>query len=391
MEIILFAAAALLVFANGANDNFKGFATVWGANETNYRTALVASTVATIFGVVAAAWWSTELVASFSGRGLVTPSVAGSLVFMSAVATGAGATVLLATLIGFPISTTHALIGALSGAGFLADKVNWSKLGSGFLLPLLLSPILALVLVTVMLRLSQAYRGRRSIGVKAAAEKAASDNSLCACIEPAEEPSKLMVLSASSTNLSTANAARAARIVPHLIVSTSADCQQQGAIPLVSVNTSTLLTRLHITSASAICFARGLNDAPKLAALMIAAKLSGVTNTFLLIAVAMTIGGLLLSRKVATTMAQHLTPLSQAQGTAANFVTASLVIAASLLGLPVSTTHVSVGSIAAAGWHTSSLNWGTLRNVLLSWLVTLPLAAALSALTYTLIKAILGA
>jgi inorganic phosphate transporter, PiT family len=67
------------------------------------------------------------------------------------VAIGAGLTVLLATLTGFPISTTHSLIGGLIGAGLTAvgDQVNFGALASGFLAPLLFSPLMVVVLSAV--------------------------------------------------------------------------------------------------------------------------------------------------------------------------------------------------------------------------------------------------
>ena len=71
-----------------------------------------------------------------------------SKVFAAAVALAAGVTVLLATRLGFPISTTHALIGGLVGAGLMASStgVNGEQLASGFLLPLATSPFLAVAM-----------------------------------------------------------------------------------------------------------------------------------------------------------------------------------------------------------------------------------------------------
>ena len=77
-------------------------------------------------------------------------------------------------------------------------------------------------------------------------------------------------------------------------------------------------------------------------------------------------------------MSQRVTRMDHAQGLAANLITALLVLLASKFGLPVSTTHVSVGSIAGVGASAKTLDWQTLRNVLLSWAGTLPLAAAIS-------------
>ncbi len=70
---------------------------------------------------------------------------------------------------------------------------------------------------------------------------------------------------------------------------------------------------------------------------------------------------------------------------AANLITAVLVLSASKFGLPVSTTHVSLGAIAGAGAGAASVDWHALRNVLLSWVATLPLAAAIAWLVATLL------
>ena len=106
----------MLAYANGANDNFKGVATLYGSGTTNYRRALVWATVTTALGSVAALVLARELLRSFTGKGLVSPEVVDSPLFHASVAVSAASTVLLATRLGFPISTTHALIGALVGA-----------------------------------------------------------------------------------------------------------------------------------------------------------------------------------------------------------------------------------------------------------------------------------
>ena len=61
---------------------------------------------------------------------------------------------------------------------------------------------------------------------------------------------------------------------------------------------------------------------------------------------------------------------------------------ASTFALPVSMTHVGVGSLAGMGWSTGQARWDTLRTIVLSWLLTLPLAAALGALTFVLMERI---
>jgi len=165
---------------------------------------------------------------------------------------------------------------------------------------------------------------------------------------------------------------------PELVWGTQEDCAKLETYSRLSVSRS--MDTLHILSAMSICFARGVNDTPKLAALLVAAKLLNLQTSLLSIAIAivMALGGIVFARRVAETMSQKMSQMNHAQGLSANLITAGLVLFASKLGMPVSTTHVSVGSIAGVGAGAHTLNWGVLRGVLLSWLATLPLAALLA-------------
>ncbi len=96
----------------------------------------------------------------------------------------------------------------------------------------------------------------------------------------------------------------------------------------------------------------------------------------------MALGGLLNARKVAETMSKKIVPISHTQGFTANIVTGFLVVIASRLGVPVSTTHVSVGSIFGIGLSSGNANTRVVRNIVLSWILTLPVAALLSGMTY---------
>ncbi|MEQ1878802.1 MAG: inorganic phosphate transporter, partial [Bdellovibrionia bacterium] len=145
MEIALAILFGLfLAYANGANDNFKGVATLYGSGTTSYKKALIWSTIATALGSIVAMLLAHGLLAKFSGRGLVPDEVVSMKAFALAVGLGAAGTVMLATKFGFPISTTHALTGALVGAGLLASAagINYGLLGTGFFVPRLLSPFI---------------------------------------------------------------------------------------------------------------------------------------------------------------------------------------------------------------------------------------------------------
>jgi len=95
------------------------------------------------------------------------------------------------------------------------------------------------------------------------------------------------------------------------------------------------------------------------------------------IALGMAFGGLISSKKVAETMSNKIVQLNHGQGFSANFVTGTLVVFASNFGISISTTHVTVGSIFGIGLIAKNVNISVISSILLSWVLTLPIAAIL--------------
>jgi len=152
MGVVLVLLTVGLAFANGANDVSKGIATLVGSGTTKYRAAVMWGTAWTLAGGLTAAFASQGLVATFSGKGLLVNPPTGSA-FPLSVACGAIAWLLIATLTGHPVSTTHALIGALCGAGIMAagaPGVAWMGVAEKVALPLALSPVLSLAVMLVL-------------------------------------------------------------------------------------------------------------------------------------------------------------------------------------------------------------------------------------------------
>src|SRR5262249_50768647 len=150
--VLLLVATCFLAYSNGANDNFKGVASLFGSRTCRYRTAISWATITTFAGSIMSIFLAQALLKKFSCKGIVPDHFAGSEYFVLAVALGAGITVILATLTGFPISTTHALTGAIIGCGFVAvgPAIDFSSVVKGLVLPLLLSPVLAIVAAGVL-------------------------------------------------------------------------------------------------------------------------------------------------------------------------------------------------------------------------------------------------
>jgi PiT family inorganic phosphate transporter len=342
----LLAGVLLLAFANGANDNFKGVATLWGTGRYRYWTVLLWATLTTFAGAMLGGVLAEGLVKVFDGSRFLGSTTSLDPVFLAAVPLGAAATVLLATRIGAPISTTHALLGSLVGAGLVAvgvAKVNWAAVGISAGLPLLFSPLLAMGLTVVAFPPLAGWLRSRS----------------CLCVR---EPAPVMV--------QVGEAAQATRgFMPSLRIAHRSDCEQGDEVSRWNVE-----ELVHWSSAGLISLSRGLNDTPKIAALVLSAGFLAPTMNYFLVATAMALGGLLAAARVAHTMSKRVTRIEPVPGMSANLVAALLVSTASRFALPVSTTHVTLGGIFGVGVHRRrQTNWGVVREIALAWVVTLPL------------------
>ena len=371
---LLFLTTLFVAYANGANDNFKGVATLFGSDTASYRSAIALATVTTFAGALCSVFLAEALVHAFSGKGLVPDAVAASPDFLLAAAAGAGATVILATLLGLPISTTHALTGGLAGAGLLAagPLLNLAHLGSGFFLPLLLGPALAVLLTIPVYRALHTLSGR--LGIK---------RESCICVGAQQFiPVRQLRYDAA---LQQYTMAAPVPVGIDITVGTQKECVEKYTGKLLGISGQTLINGLHYLSAGTVSFARGLNDTPKIVGLLLIVEALHIQLGMLAIATAMAIGGLLSARKVAITMSRKIARMDDGQALTANLVTGLLVIAASRYGLPVSTTHVSVGAISGIGLANGSAAGGVIGGILASWVLTLPIAAALAASTYGLL------
>jgi PiT family inorganic phosphate transporter len=210
-------------------------------------------------------------------------------------------------------------------------------------LPLLFSPLLAMGLTVASFPVVSRWFQARS----------------CVCLtEPAP-----MLASIGAT------AAAAPSPLPSFRVSHLADCERGDE--LTRWNTEELV---HWASAGLISFSRGLNDTPKIAALVLSAGLLAPMMNYALVATAMALGGLLGAARVARTMSQRVTRIQPVPGLSANLVSALLVGVASRWGLPVSTTHVTMGGIFGVGARQRrNTNWPLARQIVLAWVITLPL------------------
>jgi PiT family inorganic phosphate transporter len=269
-----------------------------------------------------------------------------------------------------PVSTTHALTGGLVGAGLIAasGNVQIESLATQFVLPLLLAPVAATLAATVLYLVMR--RIRSLVGVT---------SQTCVCVggvreEVRVQPNGMLTL------------VRTGAVVEVSLIS---ECRTRYTGLVLGVQVGPALDGLHFLSSGAVGFARGLNDSPKIVALLIAGEASHPTLGLILVGMAMGVGGVVTGRRVAETMSRKITRLTPGQGLTANLITAGMVTAASLLGRPVSTTHVSVGSLFGIGLVNGTARRNTILSILVAWVTTLPVAVVLGIAVYSALAIIL--
>lgn len=377
MEFLMVAYALVmaLAFANGTNDVSKAVATLVGSGVTNYRTAIAWGTLWTMIGAGAAAFVASAMVKTFS-HGLIASDTAIPPTLVLGVLCGAILWILLASHTGLPVSTTHALTGAIVGAGlnaFGAQGFIWSAIAKKIVLPLLFSPVLALgvslVLHPAVRIVSSRWEGS------------------CLCLMPASRA--LVTINPQGMTRTLFQATGFGQPV----VAVPSQCHRDGLSGL-----TVGLDSIHWLSSGAASLARGTNDAPKIVAMLLlgstAASWPSVSVQFAAFAgvmLAMGAGSYLGGLRVTEVLAEKVTRMNHTDGLSANLTTSTLVMISATLGLPVSTTHVSSSAIIGIGLLKGSqaVRWRTVRDMVLAWVVTLPASALLACLTYLLLTAIL--
>jgi PiT family inorganic phosphate transporter len=364
-----------LAYANGTNDVSKAIATLVGSGVTNYRTAIIWGAIWTTVGAAASGVVAGAMLNTFSS-GLLQPGVATPPALAGAVLIGAIAWVLVASRTGLPVSTTHALAGALVGGGLVAigsDGLIWTVLSQKIALPLLLSPVLALSLSLMLHPVMRFIAGRWE--------------GACLCVMPA---SRALVSVDAQGNTRTLFQAGA---LGQPVVAVPSQCDRAGLRGM-----TVGLDTIHWVSSGLTSLARGVNDTPKILAMLLlgGAVASWPSDTlkvaaFAGAALAMGLGSFIGGYRVTEVLAEKVTRMDHVEGLSANVATSSLVLITATMGLPVSTTHVSSSAIIGIGLLKGlrAVRWATVRDMALAWIVTLPVSALLAGLAYVILSRLL--
>lgn len=151
--------------------------------------------------------------------------------------------------------------------------------------------------------------------------------------------------------------------------------------------------RMQLISAAAYSLGHGANDAQKVMGIIFVALVAGKqlqpTDPIPFWVVmscqcAMAIGTLMGGWRVVKTMGQKITKLSPFEGVSAETGGAITLFATGMLGIPVSTTHTITGAIIGAGSvkRLTAVRWGVTKNIIIAWIITIPITATVSALCY---------
>jgi len=358
---LVFVIGFCISYANGANDVSKSIATLVGSGISDYRRAIAWGTLWTAFGAVVAAFVTRAMLQTF---GSISRSST-SHPFSTAIAAIVGTIlwIAIATYASLPVSTTHAIVGSLTGValfnGGLA-QVNWSVLTGKIAVPMLLSPILAFGLTIGILKLWRNF-----------APEVAED---CICLEQQDDFEIL------NSEMAVAQpVAASVRFV-------TCDAPNRSSAGLT-------VGHLHWLSSGFASFSRALNDTPKMVALLLGAALvAGETRPlsgsyYAVVALGMTAGSWIAGRRVTLLLARKVTPMDHREGFAANLVTAALVGIGAPLGLPMSTTHVATGAILGiAAEQEMPVNRKVIAEMVIAWVVTLPAAGLISVLVLVVLE-----
>jgi PiT family inorganic phosphate transporter len=393
----------------GANDVANAMGTSVGARALTLSQAIL---VACIFEF-AGAYLAGGEVTSTIRKGIIDPSLLADtpelLVFgMLASLLAAGSWLLIASYNGWPVSTTHSIVGAIVGfaaVGISVDAVSWDKVisivSSWIVSPLMAGTISFLIFRTVqhlILNTDDPFRNAKKY-VPAYMFLVGFVISMVTLLKGLKHVG-LDLNFTESLQYSILIGVAIALLGSLLLKRVKNISQQRGDVTFDGVER--VFAVLMIFTACAMAFAHGSNDVANavgpLAAIVSVVQSGGEIASkstmpwwILLVGGIGIIAGLaMLGYKVIETIGKNITELTPSRGFAAELAAATTVVLASGTGLPISTTHTLVGAVLGVGLARglSAIDLNVVGRIFLSWLVTLPVGAGLSIIFFFMMKGI---
>nr|HID58191.1 inorganic phosphate transporter [Desulfobacterales bacterium] len=381
----------------GANDVANSMASTVGAKAITLRQAVF---IAGILNIVGATFIGSHVTDTIR-KGIISPEVLADpqLVILGALSAliSASLWVFFATWKALPVSTTHSIVGAMLGFGIVGGGfgvVNWPKLGA-IVLSWVLSPLFSMVLAFLMFKIIYRFILTREDVMLTCAIR----------LSPFFIGIAFFVVALSFV-FKTPFGQRMALSTPSAIGIALAVAVLGGYMGVFTIRR--LITRqgtdgveeifryLQVFTGSYVALAQGANDVANaigpLAAIYFVVKTGCVGSKvpvplFLLLfgGIGIACGVAMWGYRVIETMGKKITTLTNTRGFSVEFGAATTVLAASKLGLPVSTTHAAVGSVIGVGLARGieAVNFRIVFRIILYWLITVPAAAITSMFVYT--------
>ena len=389
----------------GANDVANSMGTSVGSKAVTLRQALVIAGVleftgAVLFGQEVSQTLATEIVnpALFAD----TPQVL--LLGMTSVLIACGVWLQIATSRGLPVASSHAVVGAIAGFSICAVGINaiaWSSIGL-ITLGWLITPILSAVIAALLYNTIKYWILDQTNKITQLEEwipwlSVALVGVFGVIVLPPITNTPLIA------NLPIPRQDVALAMGGVAAMGITFDAWRQLAAdhtPNDTVVVERQLAKFQLLSACFVAFAHGSNDvgnaiAP-LAVITYIINTGSVPQGFLTIPLwilvlggAGIVAGLAVwGEKVIATIGESIISLQPSGGFCAELATATTILLASRLGLPVSTSHALVGGVVGIGLvqNYKSIQFSTLKNIAKAWIVTIPISAALSAGLFSLAK-----
>jgi len=413
-ELVLLAGlfGFFMAWGIGANDVANAMGTSVGSKALTIKQAIL---IAMVFEF-AGAYLAGGEVTSTIRKGIIdaayfvdTPEL---LVFgMVASLLAAGTWLLVASYLGWPVSTTHSIVGAIVGfaaVGVSADAVTWSKVG-GIVGSWIITPLISGVFAYMIFMSAQKFifntndplaNAKRYVPVYMAL--AGFILSLVTIKKGLKHiglhfsTSEAMIL---STVIAVIVGLLGVVAIKRLKVDPAADKKMHYA------SVEKVFAILMVVTACCMAFAHGSNDVanaigPLAAVVSIVESGGEIAKKAELVWWILPLGGIgiisglaIFGSRVMATIGQGITHLTPSRGFAAELAAATTVVLASSTGLPISTTQTLVGAVLGVGMARgiAALNMGVIRNIVVSWVVTLPAGAALSICIFYMLKGIFAA
>ena len=397
-------AGFFMAFGIGANDVANAMGPSVGSKAISFKQAIF---IAAIFEFLGAYLAGGEVTATIR-KGIVDPSLYANnedifIIGMLSSLLAAGTWLFIASQKGWPVSPTHSIVGAIVGFVIISlgfDAVSWSKVGT-IASSWVVSPVISGVLSFLIFLSAKKLILDRTNPEQAAISLIPIYSFFVAVVIALVTARKGLKhvglpLADSEVLLVTIGFGLIVAIITAIFLNLNAQkIKEYGVEAAFAI--------LMIVTACSMAFAHGSNDVANAIGPMsaiisvvnegsITAKASVNSWTLLLGGVGIVFGLALLGGRVIRTIGSKITELTPSLAFSANIAAATTVVAATYIGFPISTTHTLVGAVIGVGLAKGAgyLDLGSIRRIVISWIVTIPAGATFTILFYVLLRFIFG-